>query len=84
MHCAGDGSTLADLSEGVTGQGHDLSHVSQCVGSSLGLSESVRGSSLGLEDSGVDLSLLVGSGTGDNATLDTETSGVSTGITSLQ
>lgn len=46
VHGSGDGSTWADLSEGCSGLGHDSSHVSHCVGTSLCLSESVRGSSL--------------------------------------
>jgi hypothetical protein len=62
---------------------HNGSHVSEGVRSSLGLSEPISGSVLAVEDSGVDLGLLVGSGTWDDTTLDTETSGVSTGITSL-
>jgi hypothetical protein len=71
------------LGKGAAGHGHDRGHVSECVGTSLGLSESVRCGGLGVEDGCVDFGLLVGSGTWDNGTLDTETSGVSTGITSL-
>jgi hypothetical protein len=39
---------------------------------------------LGLEDSGVNLSDLVGPWAWNDTTLDTETSGVSTGITGLE
>lgn len=82
VNCTGEGAAgWGDLGEGVAGEGHDLSHISHGVGTSLGLSESIRGSSLGLEDGGVDLSLLVGSCTWDDGTLDTETGGVSTSIT---
>jgi hypothetical protein len=71
------------LGEGAAGQGHDVGHASEGVGAGLGLSESVRCGGLGGEDGGVDFGHLVGSGTWDDGTLDTETSGVSTGITSL-
>jgi len=71
------------LGEGAAGHGHHGGHVSEGVGAGLGLSESVGCGGLGVEDCGVDFGLLVGSGTWDDATLDTETSGVSTGITSL-
>ena len=60
-----------------------MGHVGHCVGTGLGLSESVSCGGLGVEDGGVDFGLLVGSGTWNDGTLDTETSGVSTGITSL-
>jgi hypothetical protein len=60
-----------------------LGHVGHSVGTGFGLSESVSCSGLGVEDGGVDFGLLVGSGTWDDGTLDTEASGVSTGITSL-
>jgi len=79
---SGDGATWGDLGEGAAGESHDLSHIGQGVGAGLGLSESVRCGGLGVEDSGVDLSLLVGSWAWDDTTLDTKTSGVSTGITS--
>jgi hypothetical protein len=72
------------LSEGVARLSHDGIHAGESVGASLGLSKSVRGSSLALEDGGVDFSLLVGSRTWDDSTLDTKTSGVSTGVTSLK
>ena len=72
------------MGQGAAGHGHDGGHVGHGVGAGLGLSESVRGCGFGLEDGGVDFGLLVGSGTWDDGTLDTETSGVSTGITSLK
>jgi hypothetical protein len=71
------------LGEGAAGKSHDLGHVSHGIGAGLGLSESVRCGGLGVEDGGVDLGLLVGSGTWDDGTLNTETRGVSTGIASL-
>lgn len=79
----GDGATWGDLREGAAGESHNLGHVSHSVGTGFGLSESVSCSGLGVEDGGVDFGLLVGSGTWDDGTLDTEASGVSTGITSL-
>lgn len=81
---SGEGSARGNLGQGGSRSCHDLGHVCEGVGASLGLPETVGGGLLGLEDSGVDLSLLVGSCAWDDATLDTETSGVSTGITSLE
>jgi hypothetical protein len=80
---AGEGSTWGDLGKGGSGGSHDGGHVSHGVGSSLGLSETIGGGILGRKDGGVDFGLLVGSGTWDDGTLNTETSGVSTCITSL-
>jgi len=71
------------LGQGAARLCHDGGHVGESVWACLGLSESVGGGSLGVEDGGVDFGLLVGSGTWDDATLDTETCGVSTSITSL-
>jgi len=70
------------LGEGAAGHGHDGGHVSEGVGTSFCLSESIRCGGFGVEDGGVDLGLLVGSSTWDDAALDTETSGVSSGIAS--
>jgi hypothetical protein len=80
---AGDGATWGDLGNGAAGLSYNSGHAGEGVGASLGLSESVRGSGLGVEDGGVDFGLLVGSGTWDDGTLDTESSGVSTSITGL-
>jgi len=62
---------------------HDSGHAGDGVGASLGLSETISGGGLAVEDSGVDLSDGVLSWTWDNTTLDTKSSSVSTGITSL-
>lgn len=74
-------SIAANLRKSFTRHGHDTLHVSHGVGTSLGLSETISSGILAVEDSGVDLSLLVGSGTRDDGTLDTKTSGVSTHVT---
>jgi hypothetical protein len=71
------------LREGGAGLSHDGGHAGEGVGASLGLSETISGGLLAVEDGGIDFGLLVGSGTWDDTTLDTETSCVSTGITSL-
>lgn len=76
-------TSVGNLRKGGTGSSHDSSHVSHGVGTSLCLSKTIGSGVLAVEDSGVDLSLLVGSGTRDDATLDTETSGVSSHVTSL-
>jgi hypothetical protein len=78
-----EGSSIGDLRKGAAGLGHDGSHVSHGVGTSTGLSETIGGGVLAVEDGGVDLSDLVLSWAWNNATLDTKTSGVSSGITSL-
>jgi hypothetical protein len=83
VHSTRNAATWADLSQGGSGLSHDSRHAGQGVGASLGLSKSVRGSSLAVEDSGVDFSLLVGSGTWDDSSLNTETGSVSTCITGL-
>jgi hypothetical protein len=83
VHGSGDGSTWADLSQGGSGLGHDRGHAGESVGASLGLSEAVGHGVLACEDGGIDFGLLVGTGTWDDSSLDTETSGVSTSITSL-
>ncbi len=83
VNCAGDGATAGDLGQGAARLCNDGAHAGESVGAGLGLSESVGGGGLGVEDGGVDFGLLVGSGTWDDTTLDTETRGVSTGITSL-
>jgi hypothetical protein len=80
---SGEGSSLGDLGKGGTGLGHNGAHASQGVGTSLGLSETISGSSLGVEDSGVNLSDLVGSWAWDDTSLDTKSGGVSASITSL-
>ena len=85
VHGAGDGTAAGgDLWEGGAGLSHDGAHAGESVGASLRLSETVSGGLLGVEDGRVDFGLLVGSGTWDDTSLDTETSGVSTGITSLR
>jgi hypothetical protein len=63
--------------------GHDGAHAGEGVGAGLSLSETVGCGLFGVEDGGVDFGLLVGSGTWDDSSLDTESSGVSTGITGL-
>ena len=78
-----DRSSVGDLREGGSGLSHDGGHAGEGVGASLGLSETISGGLLAVEDGGVDFSLLVGSSTRDDTSLDTETSGVSTSITSL-
>ena len=83
MESSGKGSSLGDLGKSGTGLGHDGAHASQGVGTSLGLSETISGSSLRVEDSGINLSFLVGSCAWDDTSLDTESSGVSTSITGL-
>jgi hypothetical protein len=83
VESTGDGATWGDLGNGAAGLSYNCGHAGEGVGSGLGLSESVRGGSLRGEDSGIDFSLLVGSGTWDDPTLDTESSGVSTSITGL-
>lgn len=82
VHGGTDAAAWGDLGDGAAGLCHDSGHAGESVGAGLGLSKSVRCGSLAGEDSGVDLSLLVGSGTWDHGTLDTETGGVSTCITS--
>jgi len=81
---SGEGAAGGSLGKGAAGLGHDGAHAREGVSASLGLSESIGCGSLGGEDGGVDFGLLVGSGTWDDASLDTETSGVSTSITSLK
>jgi hypothetical protein len=83
VNCAGDGAAAGNLGQGAARLCHDGGHVGESVWAGLGLSESVGGGGLGVEDGGVDFGLLVGSGTWDDTTLDTETCGVSTSITSL-
>ena len=80
---SGDRSSVRDLRKGGARLSHDGGHAGEGVGSSLSLSETISGSLLAVEDSGVDFGLLVGSSTGNDTSLDTETGGVSTGITSL-
>lgn len=81
VESSGDGATWGDLGNGAAGLSYNSGHAGESVGASLGLSESVRGGLLGGKDGGVDFGLLVGSGTWDDATLNTESSGVSTSIT---
>lgn len=77
-------SPVGNLRKRRTRHRHDVGHVSHGVRTSLGLSETIGSSVLAVEDSGIDLSLLVGSGTRDDGTLDTKTGGVSSRITSLK
>lgn len=84
VHSGADAAAWGDLGDGAAGLCHDSGHAGEGVWAGLGLSKSVRGSGFAGEDGGVDLSLLVGSGTWDHGTLDTETGGVSTCITSLK
>jgi hypothetical protein len=80
---SGDRTSIRNLRKGGAGLSHDSGHSGEGVGASLGLSETVSGGLLAIEDGGVDFGLLVGSSTWDDTSLDTETSGVSTSITSL-
>lgn len=83
VDCAGDGASVGDLRKSAAGLGHDGAHAGEGVGAGLSLSETVGCGLSGVEDGGVDFGLLVGSGTWDDSSLDTESSGVSTGITGL-
>ena len=78
-----DGSSIRNLRKGGAGLSHDGGHAGEGVRASLGLSETIGGSLLAVEDGGVDFGLLVGSSTWDDTSLDTETSGVPTSIASL-
>jgi hypothetical protein len=80
---SGESSSLGNLGKGRARLGHDGAHALEGVGTSLGLSETISGSSLGVEDSGVNLGDLVGSWAWDDTSLNTKTSGVSTSIASL-
>lgn len=84
VHSARDGAAAGgDLRKGGAGLGHDGAHAGEGVGACLGLSETVGRGFLRVEDGGVNFGLLVVSGTWDDASLDTESSGVSTGVTGL-
>jgi hypothetical protein len=83
VESTGDGAPWGDLGNGAAGLSYNSGHAGEGVGASLGLSESIGGGGLGVEDGGVDFGLLVGSGTWDDGALDTESSGVSTSITGL-
>lgn len=72
------------MGKGVARLCHDGAHHVQGVGTlTWGLSESIGGSNLGVEDSGVNLSDLVLAWAWDDAALDTDGGCVSTGITGL-
>ena len=83
MNCSGDGFSVRNLRKGRAGLSHDSGQASEGVGASLGLSKTVGGGLLSVEDGGVNFGLLVGSSTWDDSSLDAETSGISTGFTSL-
>jgi hypothetical protein len=85
VESTGDGSTLRDLGKDSSRLGHDRGHHFHGVGTlARGLSETVGHGVLGGKDSGVNLSDLVLAWAWDNGTLDTESSSVSTSITSLE
>jgi hypothetical protein len=62
---------------------HDGRHAGEGVGASLGLSETISGGLFAVENGCIDFGLLVGSSSWDNASLDAETSGISTSVASL-
>jgi hypothetical protein len=80
---SGDRSSVRDLRKSRAGLSHDGGHAGESVGTGLGLSETISGGLFAVENSGVDLSDLVGSWTWDDTSLNTKTSCVSTSITSL-
>lgn len=84
MDCARDGSSTRDLRKSGSGLCDDCGHAGEGVWASLSLSETISGGCLAVEDGGVDFGLLIGSGAWDDSSLNTETSGVSTSVTSLR
>lgn len=73
---------VGDLGKSGAGLGHGLGDICDSVVAVVGgLAETVRGDLGALEDSGVDLSLGVGAGARDDATLNTNGGTVATGVT---
>lgn len=72
---------VGDLGKSGAGQDHGLGDISDSVVAIVGgLAETVGGDLGALEDSGVDLGLGVGAGTGDDGTLNTNGGTVATGV----
>jgi hypothetical protein len=80
---AGDGATIGHLRQSAARLGHGGSQVADSVlATSIGLTKSI-GLNVGLaKDSGIELSLLVGAGAGNDGTHDSQSSAVATSVTS--